>query len=98
MTYNPSSKIPENNRDRQRNNIPNPPRKIEQQEQIPNKPTSQRGPIEPQTPFRVRKPYRFCILIGICRIVVVSPERNERGYGHDVGKGANSCSEEWYGG
>lgn len=62
-THNPRRSIPKHNRDRQRHNIPHPPRKIQQQEKIPHEPTRQTRPIQTQAPFRIWEPNRLIIHI-----------------------------------
>ncbi len=93
-THNPRRSIPKYNRDRQRHNIPDPPRKIKQQEKIPHKATRQTGPIQTQAPFRIFEPDRFFVHIGKLWIIILSPGSHQGGDRKDIGEGPDSSGEE----
>jgi len=88
--------IPTNNRRRQRHNIPNPLREIQQQEQIPQETAYQRRHIDPIAPprIRIRHPVEIRHEAAV-QVIGLAPTSYEGGDGGDVGEGAEGRGEEW---
>ena len=96
-THNSCGEIPQYNRSRQSHDISDPPRKVEQQEYIPRKPTDETRGVERNTPpWILNLLYSHAIHPRIFGVVGNPPRRDQGRNGHDIRQRARRRGDERY--